>query len=245
MGLRLDSYRSQQLQRRLAFFRQRHGIGTLTELASRLRTDTALRQAFADYVTINVSEFYRNPQRFADLAEKYLPAMLGQRPRLKVWSAGCSIGAEIYTIALLLHRLTPGRSHDLLATDIDEGSMAKCRSGIYQPHELREVPAPVMRQFFFETPTGFELSATVRNQVKCSRHDMLKDPFPSDQDLITCRNVVIYFTEEAKAQLYRKFHASLRPGGILFIGATESIFEARAIGLQYLAPCFYQKPSVS
>lgn len=243
LGLRLDGYRSRQLERRLVFFRQRHGLGGNAELAARLRSDPKLRQEFADFVTINVSEFYRNPERFADLRDRYLPALLKASPYLRVWSAGCSIGAEIYTVALLLQQMTPGRVHDLLATDIDQASLGRATAGVYYPHEVKEVPELVRKRFFREVAGGWELAKSVRDQVQFRRHDLLRDPFPSEQDLIICRNVVIYFTDEAKSQLYRNFYQSLRPGGILFIGATESIFEARAIGLRYLGPCFYEKPA--
>lgn len=241
LGLQLENYRGRQLERRLTFFRQRHGLGSNVEVAARLRADTAFRQEFSDFMTINVSEFFRNPERFTDLRERHLPALLGRRQSLKVWSAGCSIGAEIYSVAMLLPELAPGRRHQLLATDIDEASLRRSQAGVYQPAEVREVPPPFLQRYFSETPAGWAVAPVIKSQVSFRRHDLLQDPFPEDQDLIVCRNVVIYFTDEAKAQLYRRFQASLRPGGLLFIGATESIFEARAIGLEYVSPCFYTK----
>lgn len=243
IGLRLEGYRSRQLERRLIFFRQRHNLTNNMELAVRLRTDPKLRKDFADFITINVSEFFRNPDRFQELRERYLPALLQRNRTLRIWSAGCSIGAEIYSIALILSQLTPGHRHELLATDIDEASLNRCQKGLYQPQEVREVPDLLKKRYFQETPTGWQLAPAIRELVEFRRHDLLKDPFPQHQDLIVCRNVVIYFTDESKSQLYRNFYTSLRPGGLLFIGATESIFEARSIGLRYLGPCFYQKPA--
>lgn len=242
LGLDLAQYRGRQMERRLAFFRQRHGLNSNAEVAARLRQDPQFCRQFADFITINVSEFFRNPDRFAELRERHLPALLRRRKALRVWSAGCSIGAEIYTVALLLAELAPGQRHDLLATDIDAASLARAKAGIYQPQEIRAVPPAVQQRWFRQTEQGWEVAASLRAQVRIQRHDLLASPFPADLDLILCRNVVIYFTDAAKAELYRKFHASLRAGGVLFVGATESIFEARAIGLRYISPCFYVKP---
>ncbi len=241
LGLRLEDYRGRQLERRLVFFRQRLGLSGNAELAQRLYVDVGLRQQFADFVTINVSEFFRNPERFAELRHRYLPALLRHRPSLRIWSAGCSIGAEPYSVAIMLQELTPGVGHEILGTDIDAGSLTRCRAGVYQEADIRDVPPDLKRRYFRTTPEGWELSPAIRSQVQFRRLDLLSDPFPTDLDLILCRNVVIYFTDAAKHQLYRGFQASLRPGGLLFTGATESIFDAGRLGLQYLTPCFYQR----
>lgn len=243
LGLHLESYRGRQLERRLGFFRQRHGLASNADLARRLRSDEELRQKFADFLTINVTEFFRNPERFQTLRERYLPALLKQRLSLRVWSAGCSIGAEIYSVAMLLLEMAPEAKHELLATDIDAGSLARARKAIYKPQEVRETPVNMRRRYFQEMDDQrLALSPQVRNMVRFQHHDLLRDSFPENMDLILCRNVVIYFTQETKAALYRRLYDSLRPGGILFIGATESVFEARQIGLKYREPCFYEKP---
>lgn len=241
LGIQLEGYRSRQLDRRLAFFRQRHGLTTNAALAIRLRRDQDFRQLFADFLTINVTEFFRNADRFESLRERYLPLLLSRRQPLRIWSAGCSAGAEAYSVAMLLQELTPGTRHYLLGTDIDAASLQRARAAIYPAQEVREVSAPMRKRLFAEHSNGYQLSAAVRSQVEFKRHDLMGDDYPGDLDLILCRNVVIYFTEETKRGLYRRFHSSLRPGGVLFIGATESILDARTIGLRYLEPCFYER----
>lgn len=242
LGLRLESYRGKQLERRLGFFRQRHGVSDNAELAKRLRGDPELRQAFADFLTINVTEFFRNPERFEVLRSQHLPTLLQQRSPLRVWSAGCSIGAEIYSVAMLLAEMTPGVPHRLTATDIDAGSLERARRGVYSAQEIKEVPALLRRRYLSETADGrFAVAPELRQQVRFAHHDLLRDAYPGDQDLVLCRNVVIYFTEESKAKLHRQLAESLRPGGILFIGATESIFQAKPFGLRYIEPCFYER----
>lgn len=240
LGLRLADYRSRQLERRLTYFRQRHGLQSNAEVAARLYSDPEFRRQFADFVTINVSEFFRNPERYADLRRLHLPALLAGRPGLQVWSAGCSIGAEPYSLAILLHELAPAGQHVVLGTDIDAASLERCRAGVYRDTELREVPAAMRHRYFQATQDGWRVDPAVRSLVSFRRLDLLVDPFPTGQDLIACRNVVIYFTDAAKLQLYRRFRASLRPGGLLFVGATESIFDCRTLGFEYVAPCFYR-----
>lgn len=241
LGLCLEGYRPGQLERRLAFFRQRHGLRSNAELAARLRLDPELRRAFADFLTINVSEFFRNPDRFAELRDRHLPELLARRPSLRVWSAGCSIGAEIYSVALLLRELAPGRRHELLGTDIDEGALARARAAVYDEDALRHVPEPLRRRYFRPTPAGWELVPEVRTAVRLARHDLLKDPYPQGWDLILCRNVVIYFTDEAKAEVWQRLAASLVDGGLLFVGGSESLFGLRDAGLRYVSPCFYRR----
>lgn len=241
IGLNLESYKSKQLERRLFFFRQRYNIDSNADLARRLKIDAEMRKHFADFITINVTEFFRNAERFEALRQRYLPVLLQQQP-LNIWSAGCSNGAEVYTILLVLAELAPGSHHHILATDIDEASLEKAASGTYTAQEIKEVPQQMRKRFFNEVNDSFTVLPQLRKQVQLKRHDLLRDPFPINMDLILCRNVVIYFTQETKTVLYRKFTNSLRPGGYLFIGATESIFEARSIGLRYVEPCFYEKP---
>jgi len=241
LGLRLDAYRPTQLQRRLAAFRQRHGLRSNAELAARIRVDGELRDRLADFLTINVSEFFRNPDRFAELRNRFLPALLARKPALRVWSAGCSIGAEIYSVALLLRELAPGRNHDLLGTDIDPEVLRRAREGIYEATEMRGVPDRMRRAYFRPVEGGWEILPAIRSQVRFAQHDLLRDPYPRGWDLILCRNVVIYFTDEAKAEVWRQLAASLNEGGILFIGGSESLYGVQDTGLRYVAPCFYEK----
>ena len=239
LGLHLDAYRSPQLERRLRFFRERFGLRDNAELAARIRTDPGLRHELENFLTINVSEFFRNQDRFAELRDRFLPGLLRPGRPLRVWSAGCSIGAEIYSVAILLDQLDPGGQHELLGTDIDAAALARAREGIYEPLEVRAVPRPWLERYFLPRPEGWELRAEVRHRVRFARHDLVTDPYPAGWDLILCRNVVIYFTEETKRQVWTRLAASLRPGGLLFVGGSESLYGVPGTGLRYVAPCFY------
>ncbi|ADU52181.1 MCP methyltransferase, CheR-type [Thermaerobacter marianensis DSM 12885] len=239
LGIDLEAYRSQQLDRRLQFFRTRHGLQDNADLAARLRDDPHLVQEFANFLTINVSEFFRNPDRFDLLRDRFLPELLRRQRSLRIWSAGCSVGAEIYSVALLLQELDPTGRHELLGTDIDAGALERARQGVFEPLEVRGVPAPWRDRYFRREGSVWVLNPEIRCRVRFTRHDLVRDPYPAGWDLILCRNVVIYFTEPVKRRVWMNLAASLRPGGILFIGGSESLYGVPGTGLRYVAPCFY------
>ncbi len=242
IGLDLEYYKGSQLKRRLDAFLRRHQLNDLTALAHKLEKDTQLLKEFRDYLTINVSEFYRNAEKFDELARIHLPALLKKHQTLSVWSAGCSHGAEIYTVTMILEELTPGRKHQLLATDVDNYSLERAGQAIYTENEVRSLPERLRKRYFHPSINGsLQLDRRLVERVELRRHDLLKDLFPRGVHLILCRNVVIYFTEEAKARLYQRFVESLAPGGLLFIGATETIFQPQKLGLDLVASCFYRK----
>lgn len=240
-GLDLNAYRSHQMERRLLAFLKRHGLADYMALGRALDTSREMLQEFRDYLTINVSEFYRNGEKFQELQERILPELLRRRDKLRVWSAGCSHGAEIYTVVMLLEELTPGRSHSFLASDIDRSSLDKARTAVYAQQDLGSLPDRFRDRHFKQADAGWQLDRRLASRVEFTYHNMLEEPMPKDLDLILCRNVVIYFTEEAKGKLYRRFYESLVEGGVLFTGGTETIFLAREIGFQLRTPCFYQK----
>ncbi|BDG59419.1 CheR family methyltransferase [Caldinitratiruptor microaerophilus] len=238
-GIDLDAYKGNQLERRLQGILRRVGVPDLIQYSRLLQSDSRRLQEFRDFLTINVTEFFRNPDRFEDLKHKVLPALLRERRPLRIWSAGCSTGAEPYSIAIILDEIDPGGRHDILATDVDATALAQAREAVYQEREMKEVSPARRRRYFTETPSGWQVVPHIRSAVRFVQHNLLSDPFPGDLDLIVCRNVVIYFAEEAKTALYERFRRSLRPGGVLFVGGTESLLRARELGFTPLLPFFY------
>jgi chemotaxis protein methyltransferase CheR len=243
-GLDLTSYKAPQMHRRLQALLQRLKVTDFTAYARLLEQDAVRRQEFKDYVTINVSEFFRDADRFAQLERQVLPGLLEGGKTVRVWSAGCSIGAEPYSLAILLRELGPGRNHTILATDIDQTILDRARAGKgYLATDIRNVGAQRINRWFTADPDGrFSIGPQPRTMITFQKHDLLRDSYPTGPfDLVTCRNVVIYFTEEAKDRIYQGFANSLRPGGILFVGGTEAIMRPRALGLQIVGPGFYRK----
>jgi len=243
-GLDLTSYKAPQMHRRLSSLLVRLQIKSFAEYGRVLESDAQRRQEFKDYVTINVSEFFRDVDRFTDLERRVLPALLEGGAALRIWSAGCSMGAEPYSMAIILRELAPGRAHSILATDVDRTILDRAQAGGgYLPSDLRNTsPERLARWFVDGRDNKYAIAPAVRPMIRWETHDLLRDPFPAGPfDLIACRNVVIYFTEDAKDRIYQGFVRSLRPGGVLFVGGTEAIMRPQAVGLSVLGPGFYRK----
>jgi chemotaxis protein methyltransferase CheR len=243
-GIDLTSYKAPQMHRRLSALLSRLRITSFDEYARLLQADARLRQEFRDYVTINVSEFFRDAERFGDLERSVLPDLLSTRPSLRAWSAGCSIGAEAYSLSILLNELAPGRAHSILATDLDQTILDRARAGVgYLPADIRNVGPLRIQRWFVPTPEGrYSVAPAARALIRFRKHDLLCDPYPYGPfDLIACRNVVIYFTEQAKQRIYQGFVDALGAGGVLFVGGTEAIMRPQMHGLTVLGPGFYRK----
>lgn len=206
-----------------------------------LEKDGALLNEFLDRITINVSEFYRNAKRWEVLEKNIIPKLLQKNQKIKIWSAACSTGEEPYTIAVMMSKFVPLSQLRILATDIDENVLAKARLGIYPERALNEVPEAVQKCFFTEEAGFYRVSVEVKNAVTFKKQNLLEEPFGSGYDLIVCRNVLIYFTEQAKDSLYGKFSAALKPGGIFFVGSTEQIFNPGKYGFETEDTFFYRK----
>jgi len=238
----LNQYKPAQMQRRITNFMHRHGAQTYTGFFQLVDSNPQVYKDFIDFLTINVTEFFRTPEKFVELELKVIPELLTTSPRLSMWSAGCSTGAEPYSLAMILQDKTPSVRHRILATDLDAEMLAKAKKGVYTPADLKNIPKQRLDKYFSLTDGNYVLNEDTKSRVEFQRHNLLLDKFDSGFDLILCRNVVIYFTEEAKDGLYRRFFAALKPGGVFFVGGTEAILNFRDIGFQHYLPFFYRKP---
>jgi chemotaxis protein methyltransferase CheR len=247
IGVDLASYRQGQMRRRLEALVQRVGAANFTEYGKMLERDPARLQEFRDYFTINVTEFFRDVERFRYLETKVLPELLARRSALKVWSAACSIGAEPYSVAILLRELAPTLSHKILGTDLDVTILDRARrADKYVQAELKNVTPARLQKAFAETPDGtYTIRPEVKQLVDLKLHNLLTSPPGQGFDLILCRNVVIYFTDPAKVELYQNLVNALRPGGVLFVGGTEMVASAQQLGLSTIGPSFYRKEEVA
>ena len=238
----LNQYKPAQMQRRITNFMTRNGADTYVGFYNLLEKDPKLYKDFIDYLTINVTEFFRTPEKFAELEKKVLLELLSKNAKLNIWSAGCSIGAEPYSLAMILNDITPHTKHRILATDLDVEMLAKAKAGTYTANELKNILPARLSKYFTKDHDKYTLNQDIKARVEFKRHNLLLDKFESGFDLILCRNVVIYFTEEAKDALYARFFAALKPGGVLFVGGTEAILNFRDIGFEHYLPFFYRKP---
>jgi len=238
-GIDLALYKEAQMKRRLTSLRLKRGYDSFARYFEAISGNQELFYEFLDRMTINVSEFFRNPGRWEVLETKILPRLKSQSPRLKCWSAACSTGEEPYTLSLILlkHRLDA----TLLATDIDEGALAKARQGVYTDRSLQDCPKELVARYFSKDSMTYRISDEVKQRVTFRKHNLLADAFDNQFDLIICRNVMIYFTEEAKHELYHKFSRALKPGGVLFVGSTEQIFQPSQYQFEAEDTFFYRK----
>lgn len=240
-GIDLLAYKRPQMERRINSFMRSINCPDYIKFLEILGSDREVFRRFMDHLTINVSEFFRNPQQWQVLQQDIIPQLLKERPSLKIWSAGCSTGEEPYSLAIMCREKGIRLADRILATDIDNEVLEKAQQGYYSPKAVEGIP-PAWKDRCGSMANGqFRVHEDIRRLVRFEKQDLLRDRFAGDQDLILCRNVVIYFTEETKETLYRKFTAALRPGGMLFIGSTEQIFQARELGLKSTATFFYQR----
>ncbi|NCO66332.1 MAG: chemotaxis protein CheR [Candidatus Aquicultor secundus] len=240
-NINLENYKPWQIQRRLTFIMEQVGAKDYKAYADILASDKERLNQFIDWVTINVSEFYRDPLKFKELQAAVFPELLKHSKQLKIWSAGCSNGSEPYTLALMLEEVTPGVRHTIIGSDLDDRILQAAREGRYLEKDIRNVPRHLAQRFFKKSGNEVELSDEIKKRVTFKKQDLLKDRYEDGFDLILCRNVVIYFTNEAKDTIYRNFWASLKEHGIFFVGGAESILNARDLGFQVFRPFFYAK----
>ena len=130
----------------------------------------------------------------------------------------------------------------ILATDIDDQVISSAKTGLYSAKSVENVPSDLKRKYFTQVGDSYKIADEIKRCVTFKEHNLLKDVYPKDYDLILCRNVVIYFTDEAKDMIYKNFYNSLKPQGILFIGSTEQITTYRELGFERLSSFYFQKP---
>jgi chemotaxis protein methyltransferase CheR len=238
----LDKYGSNQMMRRLDGFMARTKALNAAQYFQLVEKDNKELTKLQDFLTINVSEFFRDSIHFRVLQEKIIPQLLSRSPKLNIWSAGCSNGAEPYSIAMILNKLAPNVNHRILATDIDKTILSRAAAGgPYRQAEIRNVAEALLPRYFTTKDENYWAVDDLRKKVMFKQQDLTLSSFESDFDLIICRNVVIYFNDETKRILRKKLVDALKTNGILFIGATETMLDATSIGFQRLTPCFYKK----
>ena len=241
IGIDLSFYKSQQMRRRLQGLANSQA-DSIVEYCALVERDPAALTKLKNFLTINVTEFFRDAEQFNLLKTNVMPELLNKKSHLSVWSAGCSHGGEPYSVAITLKEITGDARHRIVATDIDEQIVEKAKKGgPYLAADLANVAPKLVLKYFRKEPDGYYVIDEIKRMVDFKRRDLLKSRFDSGFDLIMCRNVVIYFSDEAKTKLYSGFYDALTTDGILFIGATETLLEAKDVGLERVHNCFYRK----
>lgn len=240
-GIDLSSYKERQMKRRIESLMKRNGFSNFDEYFKGLISNKDLYDEFINYLTINVSEFYRNPNQWEVLENDIFPYLISNNKKLKIWSAACSTGEEPYSLVMLLTKLMNIKDINIIATDIDKAAIERAKIGYYSKKSLDNLPDDFIKKYFEETEKNWKISEDIKSRVSFKQHNLLSDEYPKDCDLIICRNVMIYFTEETKSIMYHKFHDSLNKNGILFVGGTEQIILPNRYKLKPLKTFFYKK----
>ena len=185
-----------------------------------------------DLLTVNETYFFREVEQMEALLDRVWPGWTGVHRPVRVWSAACSTGCEPYTLAILLLErglVGPGRAPvEILGTDISETVLRQAREGIYGEFALRATPAPIRERYFKREGERYRLDPRVRSMVAFRRDNLVGGGMGGVTGafhVIFCRNVLIYFDVEAKRKVVGRLASMLRPGGILFVGRSESLFQ--------------------
>jgi chemotaxis methyl-accepting protein methylase len=233
VGFFCEGYKERCLRRRIAVRMRARGVHTYGDYGALLRADATEYERLVDALTINVSKFYRNPEVWEMLTRRILPDMCARPdPVIRIWSAGTASGEEAYSAAIMAHEYASAHGGDpdrfeILGTDIDRESLEYAARGEYTDFAMTDID-PELRQRWFEHNGLHRLRPAARRNVRFERLDLIRDPFPEQQHIIFCRNVIIYFERAIQEELFARFHDALVPDGILVLGKVEALFGAPA-----------------
>jgi len=239
----LNAYKEQQMKRRILSLISKHKMSGFEEYVASLKTDKEMFEEFLNFFTINVSEFYRNPDQWDMMEKTVIPELISKFGKnLKVWSAACSTGDEPYSLVMALSRHIPLNQIKIYATDIDKQVIAKAKAGLYTAKSIAGVPADLKKKYFEDIGDAYQISDEIKSRVTFKEHNLILNDYQSGFNFIVCRNVLIYFTDVAEDAVFRKFYQSLTPGGVLFIGSTEQVSNYKDIGYLRKSSFYYEKP---
>ena len=230
-GFGCASYKEKCLRRRIAVRMRAKAVHSFTDYARVLDADPREYDRLIDALTINVTKLFRNWETYAALERVVVPALWAlPAPAIRVWSAGCSSGEEVYSLAALFHRHAE-RTGDLhrvgrvrvLGSDIDRDSLAAAARGAYPEAAFADTPPDLRARYFAGGPPHLA-APELRALVAFERRDILGEPPPDGaHQLVSCRNVIIYFDRATQEALFMRFHAALAPGGFLVLGKVETL----------------------
>lgn len=239
----LNAYKERQMKRRIDTLIGKNKIVGYDKYMEALKSNKEIFDEFINYITINVSEFYRNPDQWQFMDKEVFPDLINNFGKnLKIWSAACSTGDEPYSLVMALSKYVPLNQIKIYATDLDKTVIAKAKVGLYDAKSIAGVPDEFKKKYFTQVGPSYKIADEIKARVEFHEHNLLKDKYPTDYHFIVCRNVLIYFTDEAKDEVFKKYYDSLKSGGYLFIGSTEQILNYKEIGYMRKNSFFYEKP---
>ncbi len=225
-----DGTLRRRVERRMAMMGA--GDGGMEHYLDLLRRDPEETERLAKDLLIHVTRFFRDPAVFEYLAAHIVPRLVADQPPdqpIRLWVAGCSTGEETYSLAMLFREQLGDAHRDtklqVFASDADVDAVAEARNGLYQDSIAADVSPARLARFFVKEAQGYRVSPELRGAVVFTVQDVLTDPPFSRIDLVSCRNLLIYFLPEAQAKAISLFHFALRKNGVLLLGASETAGE--------------------
>ena len=231
-GHDFSQYKRSTVDRRIGRRMAVHQIETANDYVKYLQQSPVEVEMLYRDLLIGVTSFFRDPKVFSNFQEKVVPKLFEGKPPgapIRIWCAGCSTGEEAYSIAMLMREymdgLTQHNAVQIFATDIDARAIAVARAGVYPASIASDVSEERLKRFFIAEPGGaaYRIDKSIRDMLIFSEQDLIKDPPFSKLDVISCRNLMIYFDADLQKRVIPLFHFALKPGGYLMLGTSEGI----------------------
>ncbi|OLS17055.1 MAG: Chemotaxis protein methyltransferase [Candidatus Heimdallarchaeota archaeon LC_2] len=230
LGISVSAYKRGYLIRRTRARIGRLRLSSYKEYLAYLKVTPDEIKELEEALSINVTRFFRNEDTYDFIRDSILPTLFGRNnsnktSEVKIWSAGCAVGAEPYSLAILCRdKKYLNRKVNILATDINIELISIAQNGVYSPHYLAEMTSRVATKYFsLDRDQNYKVKASIKRIVKFQRLDLTKDPYPKNYDIVVCRNVLIYIDSKMQQQIIENFYKTLKVGGILVLGRTETL----------------------
>ncbi|WP_013334227.1 CheR family methyltransferase [Gloeothece verrucosa] len=235
-GCDLTAYKRSTLIRRFQYRMQSINIDNYQNYLQYLQQHPQEYSALLDDVLINFTSFFRDPEAWDYLAKAIIPKILKSKHTdepIRVWSAGCAAGQEIYSLTILLAEVLGTdeclKRVQVYATDIDEVALTQAREGIYSEQQMIGLSANLIEKYFKPIEGNYVFDRTLRHKIIFGKHDLAKNAPISKIDLLVCRNVLMYFYSETQSSILVRFHFALKNTGFLLLGQTDILTQHREI----------------
>ena len=225
-------YKKNTVYRRIERRMNIHQISRIAAYVRYLQENPQEVELLFKELLIGVTSFFRDATAWEHLQQKVIPALLKgstARPALRAWSAGCSTGEEAYSLAMVfkeaVEQVNPAKNitMHIFATDLDRETIDKARQGFYPANIAADVSPERLKRFFIKEDEGYRIVKEIREMVTFATQNVIMDPPFTKLDILVCRNLLIYLTPELQKKLLPLFHYTLNPGGILFLGNSETV----------------------
>ena len=224
-GLDIKHYRDNFIKRRLKLKLKEKNLSSYSEYANLVKNDQEEFDELMKFITINYTSFYRDTDVFNYFNDIILPEFFSRKKSMKILSAGCSSGEEPYTLAILMKEYCDRKKikpyGSIRAVDVDRTILAKAKKGVYDIESLKALNPRFIQKYFTVVDDKYHVAPEIKRMVQFGIHDITNELPQKNYDVILCRNVFIYFTNESKEAILENFYKAIGTDGYLIIGKTE------------------------